>query len=359
MKSINKNDLKDNKRYLKVSLIEHSEILNGVLSIEGDQLYEISEDVIDNICKQSGISNSINKILRMKGSDTWKNTVVSLYQHYYPEGTLTFLLDDNIIDHVSFKSYQPMLNKEFLEKTSKFFADYEDVVDIEQYDYDEHNTVSDVLIFHKERYEYNNESYRFGILISNDELTSVSCTYAVEYKGIIFYLPSKFCGLSSARYLRTSSNSIEAYELLLLRIVSEMSSDKWFYLIPEISSNISNCKGILLTYEEYRKALRLLTRTAILSDMTEGDIKSITEEFEEAYQDFDHNYPSLEDKKNCYIWRCSAVGEATIYTLIESIQRVASDFQYYPESQKDIRQTIGDFIMLNKISTELAKKKER
>lgn len=348
---------KDNKFFLDVRLSEHRELFRGDLIIEGTK-YVVPEEVIELICKLSGISNSMNKILRETSESSWIDTIILMYKYYYSEERLYLLADENnYILEATAKSIKPLLNSEFFQETVKFFSDYEDLTELDSFYYDPSSTSSEILIFNKSSYNYKEGVYKVGILLTNSELGKVSCRIAVQYKNILFYLPPKYCNLSSARYNKTASDSIEAYKLLLLRIIGDMSEqDSWFSIIPEIHYKIEDCKSLPVTYEEYRRATRLLNRISVLSDMDNEEISEIIESLEDEFKDFEKNYPTMEDKKGSYIWRCSAVSDLNVYHLVESLQKVIDSHIFYPEVSSDIRSTIGDFIVLNKLSTELAKK---
>lgn len=349
--------IKDNKIFLDIKLSEHREFFKGDLFINNTQ-YIVSEDVIDLVRKLSGVSSSMSKILRTTSESSWIDTIILMYKYYYPEERIYLLVDNNnLVLDATAKSVKPLLNSEFFQETYRFFSDYEDLINIFEFNYSASSTTSEILIFQKNSYKLESGEYKVGILLTNDELSKVTCTLAIDYEGIIFYLPKKYYNLSSTRYNKTSQDSIEAYKLLLLRILEDMSREgQWDSILGEIHNHIMSCKSLPITYEEYRRATRLLARATAVSEMDNEEYDAMTSYLEDEISDFEKNYPAMQDKKGSYIWRCSAVSDSSVYYLICALQTIYDSYAFYPEVSSDIRRTLGEFLVLGKLSTELARK---
>lgn len=352
---INNLNLESSKKsYISVMLEEHPEIFSGCLYIDGN-CYELSSEVVESICKQSGVPATMNHVLKNSNHELWVNSVTSMYNHYYKGVNLNFLCEEFRIQNVSFKKTPPLLNTEFLKSLIRQVDTYSDILEIDSFCYDENSTTSEMIIFHREDHEYRDRVYKLGVVLSNDELNAVTCNLAVRYEDKLFYLPSKYYNLSSSRYSRSASNSQESLDLLFLRVLSDISSESWFSIIPTVDMNLQMCKKIPATYEEYRRVFRVLKSSALASNIE--DTEDVLGLLEDTFSDFESNYPSLEDKKGSYIWRCSALSENSIYDLIELFHKIPKDHIFYPETLREVRVGLGELIMLNKLSTELAKRK--
>ena len=345
-----------NKFYISVNLSEHREVFEGVLSHKGST-YEIAPCVVDELCKKSGIPTNMSKILKCKDKNLWIENNILLYNYYYNSAPLVYLVVDNSVEYITSKSIPPVLNTEFLRVAGSFFEDYGYLVDMDSYSYDQSRTISEFTVFKREKHNYAGRDYILGVLFTNDELSNISCTLVAEVDGIRFYLPSKYYNLSSSRYSRSTSNSIEAFQMLLLRVIEDISDENWYSIIPEVNTNIVSCQRTPATYEDYKRLSQLVNKSAINSDISEGEIKDILESLEDTLADFEKNYSDPDSMNKSYIWRCSALSEHTIYDLIVSLISTTRAHEYYPETMRDIFKSIGDMIMLDNIATELAKRK--
>lgn len=348
--------LKSNKYYYTTKLSEHREIFNNELYLGNDTL-QVTEETLSDIIRASGIPKNLSKVLRSQESELWVTNVITMCDYYY-SSDVVFLVENSLVTKVTFTRVRPLLNTEFFRIMSSLLEEYEDLVFVDEFNYSTDSYESDISIFPCKSYEYQEREYRLGVMFLNNELDTVNCRLVVKTPDISFYLPSKYYSLSASRYLKTSADRSEALSQLVLRVLESISSDSWYSIIPEIDMNIRNCGKISATYEEYRQAQRLLSNVSLESDLDDSVSEEVTERLSTSFADFEKNYPLLDEKKGFYIWRCSALSENTILDIAKTLDTLAKSKIFYPESVKKIRELVGEYIMLSRISTNLAKRKQ-
>lgn len=347
--------LSSNKSYIQVKFQDHLEIFSNRLELS-DVVYEIPPSVVEELCKLVGMPRSLN-ILRDRDLDAWMKGVLSLYDYYYGED-ISFLVEGITITHVSTSRITPLLNVDFLDTSASILSEYSDILTVSDYRYQEDSYTSTISIFKNGEIIKNDVKYRLGVMLSNDELDTVTCRYLVESNGFRFLLPSKYMNLSASRYLRNSVDRKEALSQMLLKLIENISSDSWTDIINDIDSKINECSTVKVTYEEYNKLVKLLKYVSVQSEIDDSLMKDMLEELSDIFSDFSKNYISLEDKSSSYIWRCSAVSENNILSLLNYVfdNWLETGF-LYPESVEYLEEYLGSFIMSEKISNTLARRK--
>ena len=348
----------DNKFYASVNLLEHKEVLSSnSLLYEGNH-YEVPMPIVETICKNSGIPATLMNILKRNNPELLISNILSGCDYYY-KGNLNFLIENDRVLSVSFNKNTPLLNKKFISIMESTLEDYSDIVSISSLSYDVNSLESSITIYPTEGFVYNNTSYNLGVVFENDELDTISCKLLSKLGDIEFYLPSKYFNLSASRYMRTSKDMEEALRQLIIRVLESIQDrDRWFSLILEVDICIRNCKKIKVTYEEYKNVIKLLNKISSDSDINEDEYEDIKNSLDSEFlNDFVSNYPAIDEKKNSYIWRCSALSELSIYDLVMFVNDWKNSKVFYPSCDKDIMRLIGDFIMLERVSMNLAVKK--
>lgn len=344
------------KSYETIVLKDHRSLFTKKEVTVNNRTYHISDDIIDEISRMSGVPKSLTRVMKSHSYELWVDTVISMCDYYYT-GNITLFLNGDTVQQVLFDKVRPLLNTEFLHVMSSLLLDYQDIVTIDSFNYKEDSNESDMTVYRCDSHEYLGKSYRLGVVFFNDEYKSVTCRQVVEVDGVQFYLPSKYFNLTAARYLKTSDDRGEALSQLVLRVLEMMSKDSWYSVIPEVAMNILNCEKIKLTYEEYKQSYRTLSYVAAQSELDAEELRDKLSFLDEEFSDFNRNYPLIDEKKSSYIWRCSALSDSTIMDMVRCMNSWAYSSIFYPETLKHIRYLIGDFIMLSRISTNLAKRK--
>ena len=337
----------DHKNYQSCSILD---IYSGTLD------YEISEDIMKKLSRELGFSYDLYLNLAAVNHEA----ALTLLKSIIKQSDILLLVDcdtDVVYGYTLETERKPILNSQFM-STVRSLLETTDQLIISEPDYSEESTISSVILRKKEpiqieeKYE-NKESnfipYDVGVLLSNDELGVASCRLVLYVEKQPLYLPTSLYNSSTSRYKRATSNSLDALEVLILKIIEDFQGDFINNRIRDLHYRYRYNKHIVVSYEEYNTLLRTLRKmpTIIEDDSPLDPIISI-------YHKFESIYNNLTDKRTSYIWRCTALGAFTIEELVTGTCRILSDL-YAPVSEYyDIRELLGSYISGTRIAEDIA-----
>lgn len=190
--------------------------------------------------------------------------------------------------------------------------------------------------------------YSIGVLVTNDELYNVSCRLVLFIDDQPVYLPASQYSVTNTRYNKTTENSYEALQVVMLRVIEDLTTENLSSKLVQMHYMLEKAKSTEVTYEEYNTVLRELSKLVITAGAAEEDIAAVSSMID----DFEQDYPYIEEKRSSYIWRCSALSDKDMYQLVTATLQVLRKFHF--SDVQDIRNLLGTYITTNRIATELA-----
>lgn len=346
----------NNKRYEVCNVCDSPDIFKGYF---GD--YEIDSAILKRLSKELGFPYDLYVTLSAIDTEATDVLVKSMSRQSKHEEVL-FLLDDELMEVVDYTvetDRNPVLNSEFVSTVKRLAETCQDVQVAEVYHLKD-DKVSSIILKrstpivieekHKTR-ESDFVDYTVGILLSNDE-TGTTSSRLVLYSpnGQPMYLPASLYSTSTTRYKRSTSSSIEALEVLTLKVIDDMRGEYLQSKIYDLHFKYRYNKNIIATYEEYNELLRIMRKVpTIIED------NSYLSTLLSVYEDFEKRYVHLEDQKSSYIWRCTALGDITIDRLINTVCDILEKVSAPPIEYTDIRDRLGSYISTSRIADDIAK----
>lgn len=322
--------------------------------------YEVPVEVLKKLAKYLGFSYDLYLTMCSIDKSASSALVESMSkQSNHPEVIL--LLDDSIrtvLGYVSDMDRNPVLNSEFISTVEKLVSTCDNLY-ISEKNYIKEDTVASVIIKKRESMiieetyegkEPNKIPYDVGILLTNDELSTASSRLVVYVDHQPLYLPASVYSTSTTRYKRSTSSSLEALEVLLLKSIEDLRDNLIDYKIKDLHYRYRYNKNVVATYEEYNELVRIMRKIpTIIEDNTYIEsLLSISENFE-------RKYTRLEDMHSSYLWRCTALSELTIEELIHSVCSILNNTMAPPVEYSDIRDKLGYYISTPRIVDDIAK----
>lgn len=347
--------IKLSKFHVPVDLSTTDFISTNYLVLDGES-YHVSDDIINSIYRQVGISAGLVNFLSKNAPDMLRDLVLRLYSNLHDcKIILLVSSEEKSVLGFSTATQIPLLNSEFSHSIDSFF-EMSDGLEVVGTD-DVEDTTSSRLVFRKDSFNINEREYKLGVLFRNDELDSMTCRLVVLTEGITFYLPTKYYNLSTARYSRSTSNSLDAAKIIYLRVLEDMMSDTWQNKLLDVAMSIDASMKIKLSYEEYSQVLRVVKSSALLSGIEDEELSDLISDIASRVDDFEMNYPQLSEKSHSYIWRCSALSDNCIFDMITAVNDILSKYYLYPQYLSDVKILLGDLLMNDRIMTYLAKRR--
>ena len=341
----------ENKEYIKCSFTDNSNIFRGY--------YEdmtISDDILSRLARDLGFSFDMYSALSsidQSAADKFVESLSRKNNHL----DIYLLVDHNTKEVLGYSldsTRVPILNTEFIKRVKSLAETSSDIKVVETYCASD-DTISSVLLKKVEPVSLESisnykESYNIGILVVNNELDSVYCRMVVYVEDQPIYLPASFYNVTTNRYKKSTGNSEEALEVLILKIIDDLREDELKYKVQEFHRSYKINKDILATYEEYTTVLRSMMKIPSIIDD-----RSILESVNARIEDFEKRYNKLEDQKSSYIWRCTAIGDLTIGGLIHLVSLVLRDLNAPVIEYFSVRELIGSYLSTRRIASEIAK----
>lgn len=350
--------LQDNKSYEEYSVSNDASIFSGYY---GD--YSIDLEIRQRLAKELGFSYDLYTTLHDIDDLAADSLVYSMSTHS-KHPTIHLLKDEEekkILGY-SLDDRAPILNKDFLHRVISL-ADACDEVGVAEIHYHKDDTISSIILKKKSpivieiKYEGRESefvNYNIGVVIINDELTSAYTRLVLYVDEQPLYLPATYYNTTTSRYKRSTSNSKESLELLVLKVIEDLRENYLYNKLYDFHYRYRANKDILATYEEYNLLLRTMRKIpTVIED------NSFLEVLLNEYENFEKTYPKLEDQKSSYIWRCTAMSNITVGELVKMTIRLLSNIGAPPIEYAAIRELLGGYVSTNRIAEEIAKEELR
>jgi hypothetical protein len=348
-------ELFDNKSYEICNLSEDTSIFEGYYKD-----YIVDTELLVRLSKNLGFSYDLYNALSKVDNYSADIMIKSMIQKNNIKG-IVLLLDKEekkIIDYSIDSDRLPIMNKDFVSKVLSLSETCSEISLSEIY-YSREDTISSIIlkknspIVIEEKYEGKESKfteYPIGILLVNDEINSVYSRLVLYVEGQPLYLPASYYNATNTRFRRSTSSSMEALEVLILKIFDDLREDSLNYKMQDFHYRYRSNMHILASYEEYNSVLRTMRKIpTIIEDNSFLDFLS------SKYENFEKKYSHLEDKKSSYVWRCTAISDITVGALVSITSSILSDLNAPPIEYFAIRDLLGSYISTNRIAEEIAK----
>lgn len=348
-------ELFNNKKYIHCKLSEDASIFSGYF-----QDYEVDVDILKRLAKSLGFSYDLYSTLATINDASAEALVKSMSKQYQIDSVFLLVDDESktVISYSLDSDRTPVLNSEFVKRVSSLSDTSEDIELTEIY-YHKDDIISSIILKKKspiiieEKYEGKDSKfieYPVGILLVNDETNSVYTRLVLYVEGQPLYLPASYYNATNTRYKRSTSSSIDALEVLVLKIIDDLRTDNLMSKMQDFHYRYRINKQVLASYEEYNSVLRTMRKIpTIIED------NSFLETLLEKYENFERKYSHLEDKKSSYIWRCTAISDSTVGALVSVTACILTDVNAPAMEYFNIRDLLGAYISTNRIVEEIAK----
>lgn len=318
----------------------------------------ITDLMKDSLCKFVGLSSSINKGLYSTDKELWYKVLTKLY-NYYSKSSIILLVSEDSEDHRYYvkglcnSTRELLTNVSFINSIIKYYNQYDNIT-ITDIGYTRDLVNSHVVVtcdtVHK---DVNDKEFTIGVVFRNDELNGTYCRMVINYSdGIMYYLPPKYYNVTTSRYMKTTADSKEALEIVMLRVFEDLTSDVFESRLGELMNLIGSSKYKFISRMEYERTKSLLSNVSSSSDISDEEYNDILEDLS-SIDDFETIYGSIE---NDYLWKCTAIGGTSLYDLLELVGSISKDHQFYPEDNNLLREFMGEYLTIPRVCQLLAKK---
>lgn len=345
-------NLEDNKVWSECNLLEHPQMFREE-QLDGAS---IEVKVLENLSKDLGLSyNLYSSICSLDEqlADRLVSTMVLKTGH----SSVSFLRDvesNKILGYTLDSSRTPISNYEFLYRLNSQVEASSDVVSIEEYYISEEDNISTVLISRNDPIEiksaHSEGKYKVGVLFVNDEFSNTYCRLVVYIGGQPLYLPASYYNTSSSRYRRTTSDSKESLDVMILKVIDDLRSDVLYNKIYDMHFRYRANKELVASYEEYSELLNNFLRIP-----TVVEDRGLADPIILRRGDFEEKYDSLDEHTSSYLWRCTATSENTIGSLLELTTSLLNDIKAPNIEYFRIREILGSYVGTQRVASEIAK----
>lgn len=348
-------DINENKVYVKCNIVS-DDIFKGVYSVNSIDL-----KVMERLSKDIGFSYDLYCTLASIDQSVADNLVSSMCKKS-KLNDITLLIDTEISQVIGYSldsERVPVLNLDFLKRVNSLVdANSSDVKIVETQYSPERTTASIIMkrVTPVQVEEKNTEKgstfteYEVGVILTNDELNSVSCRLVLFVEGHPLYLPASYYTSSTSRYRRSTANSLDALDVLTLKVIEDLREFTFAEKLSTLHYRYKANKNIAVTYEEYKALLRTMRK---IPDIIEDN--NYLDPLVSKYDNFEQKYAGVEDQESSYIWRCTALGDLTIGALVYITVKILYDLAADPATYTEIRELLGTYISTHRIVEEIAK----
>ena len=254
-----------NKRYEIYNLTEDVSIFRGYYGN-----YSVDVSLLKRLSKSLGFSYDLY-LTMLKASELSADLLVKSMSSQSNIEKVVLLLDDEdmvVVDYSIDSERYPILNDEFIARVRSLEETSRDISISEVY-YHDKDTISSVIlkkndpIVVEEKYIDKASKYidySVGILLVNDETNSVYSRLVIYVEGQPLYLPASYYNATNTRYRRSTSSSVEALEILVLKVIEDLRDENLKDRICDIHYKYRSNKEIAASYEEYTSVLRTMRR---------------------------------------------------------------------------------------------------
>lgn len=344
-----------NKRYEIYNLTEDVSIFRGYYVN-----YSVDVSLLKRLSKSLGFSYDLY-LTMLKASELSADLLVKSMSSQSNIEKVVLLLDDEdmvVVDYSIDSERYPILNDEFIARVRSLAETSRDISISEVY-YHDKDTISSVIlkkndpIVVEEKYIDKASKYidySVGILLVNDETNSVYSRLVIYVEGQPLYLPASYYNATNTRYRRSTSSSVEALEILVLKVIEDLRDENLKDRIYDIHYKYRSNKEIAASYEEYTSVLRTMRKVPTIIEES-----SYLESLLEKYEAFERKYSHLEEKKSSYVWRCTAISDLSVGSLISITSRILTDLGAPPIEYMNIRDLLGTYLSTDRIVEEIAR----
>lgn len=340
----------ENKKYITCSLVDNPEIFQRYVDN-----YLINDDILNRLAKDLGFSYELYNTLSVIDQATADSLVVSMSRKS-KHTEISLLVDEGTSEVIGYSLEYPrvpLLNENFMKRVTSLVETSKEIKISEKYLY-HGDTISSVIIKKVEPIVIDSgnsqTSYDVGVLLVNNELDSAYCRLVVFIDNQPYYLPASHYSATTNRYKKSTSNTEEALEVLVLKIIDDLRDEALKYKLTDFHVKYKWNKEVLTTYEEYNTILRTMIRIPSIAED-----RSVLESLSSRYEEFEKKYAHLDDQKGSYIWRCTAIGDLTIGSLVHITSKILNDLGAPSIEYYNIRELIGSYLSTNRVVTEIAK----
>ena len=345
----------ENKLYKRCNLQEGSDIFRGYI----DNCI-LSTDLLSRLAKDLGFSYDLYLTLDTIDKNASDTLIKSMSTHSRHTDIVLLADKENseIIDYTLESERLPVLNSDFIKRVTSL-AETSDSISISDIYYHKDDKISSIILKKNDpiKVEVSFEGkdstiyeYQIGVLIVNDEVNNTYSRLVLYVEGQPLYLPASYYNTTTSRYRRSTSNSLEALEVLLLKVIDDLREDELLYKIQELHYRYRANKNILASYEEYNTVLSVMRKIpSIIED------NSFLESLLSKYEDFEKKYTKLEDQRSSYVWRCTALSDITIGALVSITSKILSDLNAPSIEYFRVRELLGNYVSTSRIAEEIAK----
>lgn len=348
-------DIKYNKKYEKCNLSEDPTIFYGCYD-----KYEASYDLLKRLARDLGFSYDLYRTLYNISREAADSLVTSMSKQSNLKEIFLLLDEENaqVVDYSLDSSRAPILNSDFISRVSSL-AETSSDISMTEVHYLPSDKISSVIIKRvapivvEENYITGSvvpHEYNIGILLVNDEANSAYTRLVLYLDDQPVYLPSSYYNSTTTRFKRSTNNSSESLEVLVLKIIDDLRGEDLLEKIKEFHYRYRANKDIAATYEEYNTLLRTMRKIpTVIED------NSVLEDLIHKNENFERHYSTLDDKKSSYIWRCTAIGDITIGALVSITSNILKEIAAPPIEYFPVRELLGTYVSTNRIVQEIAK----
>ena len=353
-----KNQPQEISEYLEVS-VNDMQFDGNYLSIKDNPAYGsiyITDNMRESLCRFVGVSPSLNRGLYSLDQDLWREVLTKLFKYHGKEIIILLLGasdDDSYVKGVCTTTRSSVSSVSFVNKVLSHFEDVQDTI-VSDIDYSKDNLVSHVVVLGSKTYtDVHNRVFNLGVVFRNDETSNSTCKMVLKYvDSEVYYLPSKLYNLSSSRYDRTTSNSMESLEVLLLRVSEDFLTNRFDDMSQEILDKIRSADNKYISYQEFDRLRVVLLKMARSSDFIEDDVNEISSKLDEL-NDFEKLYGKID---NDYLWKCTAISENSLGKVLMFVDSITSDYKFYPEEVTFLRDLLGEYLIDSRVCQHIAKR---
>lgn len=326
-------------KYLSASLEEFVDSLDTG-SYSGREIQDRVKDNFYSLCR---IAPSTSRYLRETHLETLNEMSFKIAQRENIS-QIHLLSDEKTIIDILPNPNSPTIHDVFFKTVERELEDYFDILEV-SIDPLSPNVVYVVALEKSKR----DGDFKLGYLIINDEVYGASGRIIVLYKNTFVVLPAKHGTYSSGRYLKTSDSSVQALEMMLLRMREESLGDRF-------SDTIGLCHIVFsddtkITCEEYNRivnnAFISLASRGMAGDIDFSEL-SLTDQMVEKYGEV------VESLIGKYLWRCTAVSDYTLTDVLsklsDALKEISNELYIDPSLMTELGNTIFSERLLKEIA---------
>lgn len=343
----------NNKSQRDYNLLESLDIFRGRI---GE--YEVSTQLLEKLFKELGFSYKLYLRLCSSSLQLAEEVLLEFIESRKEFSHISLLVDEEQKCIIDYSVDYSLLNSDFFRRTLSLL-DTSDAVGVSEVYYDKNVEKSYIIVKKVSPVEVVDEyvdgrseinRYNIGILLLNDEIGTLSTRLVLYFNNHPLYLPANYYNSTISRYKRSTSNAVEALEVLILKVIEDLRDNNIYQKVKDFHYKYTLNKKIGSSYEEYNTILKAMRKIpTIIED------NSVLENLMSKYDIFEEKYPQLDGKKSSYIWRCTALGEITVEDLVGTVVKILNDTYAPPVEYFAVRELLGYYISTDRIASEIAK----